>query len=200
MRVLIGFEESQAVCKAFRERGHEAYSCDLQQCSGNLPQYHLWGDIYDYIYDEWDLIGLHPECTKVAVCGNKTYGAGKEKHPERLHAISYIQGIWEVAKEESKYTYLENPVGVLTRVLGNPQYIQPYQFGHPEQKKTGLWLHNLPELIETNNVKEEMDKLPKHKAQKVFYMSPGPERAKNRSKTFSGIANAMAEQWSELLW
>ena len=203
MRVLVGCEESQAITKAFRELGHEAYSCDIKECSGGHPEWHIQDDVINTIVaplnnDPWDVIILHPPCTALAVSGNAWYGTGMEKNNERDEAIEWTTNLWNIAKQYALVgVALENPVGVLTHHLGKPQYIQPWQFGHKEQKKTGLWLHNLPELVETDNVYAEMMELPKKERERLHYMSPSADRGKLRSKTFPGIARAIADQWSD---
>ena len=196
MRVLIGCEESQAVCKAFRAKGHEAYSCDILDCSGGHPEWHIKGDVLDAISQGWDLIILHPPCTALAVSGNAWYGRGMVKNDQRLEAIQWILALFEHAKKHAPRVAFENPVGVLP-VKPN-QYVQPWMFGHPESKKTGLWLHNLPPLTATNNVKDAFDALPKNQQQRLHYLPPSKDRAKIRSKTFLGIAKAMADQWGGL--
>ena len=196
MKVLVGCEESQAVTIAFRERGHDAYSCDLQECSGGHPEWHIQGDIFEPLKDGWDLFIAHPPCTWIAVSGNRYY-AGTQK---RQQAADFIWKLWTASNHIERVSF-ENPVGQINKYLPEmpkPQYIQPYQFGHMETKKTGLWLRGLPKLIETNNVYEEMMKLPKKKRERVWYMSPGKNRGKERSKTYKGIAEAMAEQWGSL--
>ena len=195
MRVLIGCEESQTVCKAFREKGHEAYSCDLLDCSGGYPEWHIKGCTLDAISQEWDLIILHPPCTALAVSGNAWYGEGMTKNKQRIQSKKWTVHLWNQAKKNASKVAMENPVGVLTEILGKPHYVQPWQFGHPESKKTGLWLHNLPELKPTNNVYQQFKSLPKNQAQRLHYLPPSKDRAKIRSKTFTGIAKAMAAQW-----
>lgn len=201
LRVLIACEESQEVCKAFRARGHEAYSCDILPCSGGHPEWHLQMDALEALkLKQWDLIVMHPPCTAIAVSGNSTYGKGMIKEAERIKAVYWTIELWKQATSICDKVVMENPVGVLStqaKGLPKPQYIHPYQFGHPEQKKTGLWIKGLPKLEQTNNVYDHMMTLPKKEREKNHYRSPGPERAKLRSKTYSGIAKAMAEQWSE---
>lgn len=190
MKVLITHEESQEVCKAFRERGHEAYSCDLQDCSGGHPEWHLKMDAEKAILGGlWDLIIMHPMCTKLAVSGNRWYGYGTARHTERIIAVAYTLQLWNTAKTVCNKVALENPVGVLNKytLMPKPQYIQPWQFGHGETKKTGLWLYNLSPLTPTNIVEG--------REQRIWKMPPSADRAKLRSKTFPGIANAMATQW-----
>lgn len=195
MKVLIACEESQTVCKAFRALGHEAYSCDLLPCSGGHPEWHIQGDAFYAIRSRvWDIIIMHPPCTALAVSGNGTYGEYKPKHEERWKALEWTENLWQLATIVCKHVALENPVGVLnsmSRKFPRPQYIQPYMFGHGETKKTGLWLRGLPFLEPTNPVEG--------REQRIWKMAPGPDRAKNRSKTFEGIAQAMAVQWSDYL-
>lgn len=199
MLALIGCEESQVVCKAFRDRGHEAYSCDIQPTRGN-PWWHLYGDIMEAIPKRrWDIIILHPDCTAMAVSGNGTYGLNpdgspKPRHHERLAAIDWTLRLWELAKEYSDSVVLENPNSVIFPYLRKAgavvQYIQPYQFGHGETKKTGLALHGVSPLVPTDEVDG--------REQRVWKMPPSPTRKRDRSETYQGIADAMAEQWGRL--
>ena len=193
MRVLIGCEESQVVCQAFRDKGHEAYSCDLIATRGN-PDWHIQGDIMDNLAG-WDLIILHPDCTAMSLSVNRWYGKGMPRHSERQLAINWTIELWEIATRYCTKVALENPKSVIWSHIQRAQYIQPYEFGHLETKATGLALWNLPCLVETDNVKEEMDKLPPKEKYKVWYASPGPNRKRDRSRTYQGIADAMAEQW-----
>ena len=186
MRVLIGCEESQVVCKAFRDRGHDAYSCDIQPTRGN-PDWHYQVDVKCVLIAGWDLVILHPDCTAMAVSGNRWYGSGMPKHQDRLDAIRWTLDLWDREKVFSKRVALENPVSVIFSHLPNVQYVQPWQFGHGETKKTGFALHNLPELKPTNIVDG--------REQRVWKMPPGPNRKRDRSVTFQGIADAMADQW-----
>lgn len=182
MRVLVACEFSGTVRNAFAARGHDAWSNDLLPAEGQ----HLQMDCFDAIHDygPWNLIILHPPCTALAVSGNRWYGKGMPKHRERLKAIRWTRALWKVAMFESEYACLENPVGV----LGAPdQYIQPWQFGHGETKKTGLWLHRLPPLEPTNIVEG--------REQRIWKMGPSPDRAQKRSISYSGVAEAMAAQW-----
>ena len=198
MRVLVGCESSGTVRNAFRALGHKAYSCDILP-SDNFSQYHFQMDVMDAIKlrDDWDLIILHPPCTALPVSGNAWYGKDQPKHQERIDSVKWTGELWELAKRHSKAVAMENPVGILGSMAGlKPnQYIQPYQFGHMEQKKTGLWLYNLPELVETDNVREAMMELPIKERQRIHYLPPSTDRWKIRSKTFNGIAAAMAQQW-----
>lgn len=201
INVLIGGEESQEFCIAFRELGFNAYSCDLKKCSGGKPEWHLQDNYNNLLYAGWHLGIFHPECTRVAVCGNGTYGKGKEKYNERLMSARNIENFWFRCTGIFKYLCFENPVSILTTMtrIPKPQYIQPYQFGHLETKKTALFLHNLPKLKETNNVYEEMIKLPDKEKHKIWYMAKSNKRSELRSKTYPGIAKAAATQWGNYL-
>lgn len=145
MRVLVACETSGKVRDAFIKKGHDAISCDLLPT--DRPGAHHQGDIIEYLQSKgdfyFDLIIAHPECTKLCVSGNRWYGAGMPKHRERLKAAIWTQKFWNIAKRKAHRVCFENPVGVLPKLtdMGAPQYIQPWQFGHGETKKTGLWLH-----------------------------------------------------------
>ena len=194
MRVLIACEESQEVCNAFRGVGHYAYSCDLKPCSGGHPEWHIQEDCCDVIHQEdWDFIGFHPDCTKMAVSGNRWYGKNTDRYIERIDSIIWTLSVWYQIKNIAKYAYLENPVSVIFSVpaMNNHQYVQPWQFGHGETKKTGLELYNLPPLVPTQIVEG--------REQRVWKMSPSENRKELRSKTFPGIAKAMAMQWGSML-
>jgi len=195
MKVLIGCEYSGVVRDTFTEKGHYAISCDLLPTDS--PGLHHQGDIFDMLADKWDLIIMHPPCTSLTVAGNSTYGEGQPKYQERLDSVEWTKKLWNACIKSSDKVCFENPVGVLQRLGGfhKPQYIQPYQFGHLEQKKTGLFLHGLPDLKETNNVYDEMMKLPKRERERLHYLPPSKDRWKIRSITYSGIAKQMAEQW-----
>lgn len=198
MKVLVAFEHSGAVREAFRMRGVEAWSCDLLP-SDDGSEYHVKGDALGLIAQRsWDIIIMHPPCTALAVSGNRYYGEGKPKYQERLEAVRWTKELWELAVHSASIgVCMENPVGVLSTMAGlkPTQYIHPWQFGHPEQKKTGLWLHGLPPLRETENVYEHMMTLPLKERTRIHYASPGEDRWKVRSRTFEGIAEAMANQW-----
>ena len=198
MKVLIACEYSGRVRDAFIARGHEAISCDLLPTDKPGPHYR--GDVFDLLSEPWDLIIAHPPCTCLTVAGNGTYGEGKPRYNERLESVQWTVDFWEMCKAVSPRVCFENPVGVLSRLGGmiKASYIQPYQFGHLEQKKTGLFLHGLPSLIETDNVYIEMMKLPKNKRQRLHYLPPSVDRWKIRSTTYQGIADAMASQWGAL--
>ena len=192
MKVLVGCEESQVVCKAFRLYGHEAYSCDIVPTRGN-PDWHIQGDIMDVIPSScWNLIILHPDCTAMALSGNRWYGLAKPRHGERIEAVAWTIRLWELAKQYSPKVVLENPKSVIFPPLRKKgaivQYIHPWQFGHGETKETGLALHNMPRLKPTNIVEG--------REQRVWKMPPSPTRKRDRSETYLGISLAMPQQWS----
>lgn len=197
---LIGCEYSGTVSGAFRERGIPAYSCDILPTEGD-PEWHIHGDILLAMMSRrWRGIILHIPCTAMGVCGNKHYGVGKPRHQERRDAIAWTIKVCLVALDRADCVALENPASVIFPILrehygADVQYVQPWQHGHPEQKKTGLALWNLPRLGDTNNVYEEMMLLPRKERERIFFMSPGEDRGKGRSRFYPGIANAMAEQW-----
>jgi hypothetical protein len=195
LKVLIACEYSGRVRDAFAALGHDAMSCDL--LPSDAPGKHYQGDVYDMLNEQWDLIIAHPPCTALAVSGNSTYGEGQPKYAARLAAVKWTVNFWEECKKVSPRVCLENPVGVLRRLGGmhKPQFVQPYMFGHLEQKKTGLFLHGLPELKEAKNVFDEMMLLPKNVRERLHYLPPSSERWKIRSTTYQGIADAMATQW-----
>lgn len=184
MRILIACEYSGTVRDAFRALGHEAISCDLLPTDAPGP--HIQGDCIPVIKSRhWDLIILHPPCTALAVSGNRWYGKGMPRNAERLEAIRWTLDLFELAKSHADSVCMENPVGVLP--VPASQYIQPWQFGHGETKRTGLWLHKLPLLVPTELVDG--------REQRIWKMPPSADRWKLRSTTFSGIAAAMADQW-----
>lgn len=188
MLVLVGCEESQTVTKAFRDAGHEAYSCDIQPTRGN-PDWHYQQDIMDVIPSRrWDLIILHPDCTAIAVSGNRWYGNGMPMNDKRVKAVEWTTSLWELAKKHSDKVALENPVSVIFSHLPNVSYIQPWQFGHGETKKTGFALHGLDPLRPTNVVEG--------REQRIWKMPPSETRKRDRSKTFDGVAMAMVDQWT----
>lgn len=188
-QILIGCEESQTICKAFRNAGHEAYSCDLQPTRGN-PAWHYQQDILEVIPTrKWRLIILHPDCTAMAVSGNRWYGRGMPLHHKREQAITWTTELWELAKQYSDRVALENPVSVIFQYLNAPVcYVQPYEHGHGETKKTGFALHNLKPLKPTNLVKG--------REHRIWRMPPSPTRKRDRSLTFEGIAKAIVAQWA----
>lgn len=198
MRILIGCEYSGVVRDAFTKQGHEAISCDLLPSDVRGPHYQ--GDVHRMLGREWDLIIMHPPCTALAVSGNRWYGRGQAKHDERIASVKWTERLWNRCLSVSEKVCFENPVGVLPGMssMPKPNYIQPYQFGHMEQKKTGLFLHGLEPLRETMNVYDQMMVLPKNVRERVFHLPPSPDRWKIRSTTYQGIADAMAKQWGEI--
>ena len=206
LKIAVLCECSGEVSRAFRNLGHFAVSIDTQEAD-NIEDsvYHYKMDCVEFLETyttfngTWDIIIMHPPCTAMTVAGNAHYGEGMTKYNERIEAVQWTRALWELAKTKSDYIALENPVSVLHRLGGLPRasYVHPWEHGHPEQKKTGFHLHNLPPLVPTNNVREAMLKLPKKEAQRIHYMSPSPERTKLRSMTYPGIALAMASQWSD---
>lgn len=224
MKVLVACEESQEVCKAFRERGHEAYSCDIQECSGGHPEWHIQGDVTlllngncEFTFQtgqthrqtgRWDLIIAHPPCTDLCVSGARHF-AEKRKNGKQEESIRFFKQFLDADCDKIA---IENPVGIIggdyickwfPRFSEMPkctQIIQPYEFGDPHRKTTCLWLKGLPKLIPTNIVEPTLITYVCKNGKKVTfdeYMIKGfrGNRSKHRSKTFPGIAKAMAEQW-----
>lgn len=211
--VLIACEESQEVCKAFRtlggQREIEAYSCDIQEPSGGHPEWHIQGDVLPILkggtfvtmdgkvhtVDKWDLLIAHPPCTHLAVSGMRWFKEGVKPLSLKYEAAAFFLKFAEAPVE---HIAIENPICVMSTLYRKPdQIINPWQFGHPEQKKTALWLKNLPLLQETNNVYEYMMTLPEKERTRIWWL--GSNHAKERSKTFTGIAEAMATQWGEVI-
>ena len=187
MNVLVACESSGTVREAFRALGHDAFSCDLLPADDD-SEYHYQDDCWEAMeYIDWDLIIMHPPCTALCVSGNRHYGYGKHKHQQRLDSIVWTMKLWTHACLSARHVCMENPIGVLP--LPGAQVIQPWQYGHGETKATCLWLHNLPSLEPTNIVSGRDDRI--HK------LPPSPDRWKIRSKTYQGIADAMAAQWTQ---
>ena len=191
MKVIVGCEESQVICKAFRAKGHEAYSCDIIPCNGGHPEWHIQDDVLNHLGDGWDLGIFHPMCTHLAVSGARWF---KEKEIVQNEAIVFF---FECVNAPIPKICIKNPIGIMSTLYRKPdQYIQPYEYGHPETKKTCLWLKGLPKLVETNNVRDGMLLLPKKQQNRIHYMSPSDNRSSERSKTYTGWAEAMATQWN----
>jgi len=181
MRVLIACEFSGIVRDAFAGKGHYALSCDIIPTES--PGRHYTGDVFEILNNQWDLMIAHPPCTHIAVSGNRWYAGTNQ----RKKAVNFVEKLWGCGIPK---ICIENPVGVLPTQskLGKPiQYIHPWQFGHGEVKKTGLWLKKLPMLKSTNIVNG--------REQRIWKMPPSSDRSKLRSKTYKGIAYAMADQW-----
>ena len=226
MKILVACEESQAICKAFRDKGHEAYSCDIIDCSGGHPEWHIKQDVlpllnrkdngnngWHYIYfqtmdgkehfvERWDLIIAHPPCTYLTPAG----ACNIPKHPERIEKGYEAAAFFKIFLEaDCNKICVENPPPM--KRFNLPKYtqiIQPYYFGDPFNKRTCLWLKGLPELKPTNIVEPEKERykwyshsLGKEMTFSKWYQeaNKGGEWSRNRSKTFPGIAKAMAEQW-----
>lgn len=182
LKVLIACEESQVVCKAFRAKGHEAYSCDILPTRGNHPEWHIQDNALNHLNDGWDLMIAFPPCTHLAVSGARWF---KDKVNEQNDAIMFF---FELINAPIDKTAIENPIGIMSTLYRKPdQIIQPWQFGHGETKATCLWLKNLPKLVPTNIVEGRENR--------IHRMPPSPTRSRDRAVTYQGIANAMASQW-----
>lgn len=218
MNILIACEESQAVANAFRELGHNAFSCDIQECSGGHPEYHIICDVLKLlngyvefrtqdgklriVSNNWDMIIAFPPCTHLAVSGARHFEK-KRENGTQLDAIKFFS---EFFNADCKKIAIENPVNIIggeyikkwfpdfNYLPKCNQIIQPYEFGHPEKKSTCLWLKGLPELIPTNIINPESDYIYKN-GKHYPNCKTSEERSKVRSKTFPGVAKAMAEQW-----
>lgn len=205
MNVLIGCEESGVVRDAFRKLGHNAWSCDILPCSGD-PTYHLQMDVFDAIkLKQWDLAIFHPPCTYLTTTGNKWMKPEfQDRFPNRIQqrkdAIKFFIDLYNT---DIPKIAVENPVGIMSSEWRKPdQYVHPYYFGDPHSKKTGLWLKNLPKLVPTNIVEPQFVIMSTGVKDPLWHYEtiglPPDERSKARSKTFQGIADQMAAQWSNL--
>lgn len=185
MRILIACEESQEVAQAFRKKGHEAWSCDLLPSAKGLP-YHIQGDVLEVIkWGCWDAMIAHPPCTRLAVSGARWF---KEKGKEQEEALAFVKALMDAP---IKLKAIENPVSIISSRIRKPdQIIQPWQFGHGEVKATCFWLYGFPKL--------KPSKIVEGREAKIWKMPPSPDRAKMRSRTYPGIAEAMAEQWGNI--
>lgn len=219
MKVLIACEESQAVCKAFRELGHEAYSCDILSCSGGHPEWHILCDVKHVLNGHglfrlengdcvistkcWDLIIAHPPCTYLSLAGNRWFDEEKygdkarQRKRDRESAVEFFMLFVNAPCEKIA---IENPYGTISTAYRKPdQTVQPYHFGHDSRKPTCLWLKGLPYLKPTNIVEPKIIKLPTGRVDSAWHIEtwnlPKAQRSIQRSKTFPGIARAMAEQW-----
>lgn len=218
MRVLVACEESQAVCTAFRERGHEAYSCDIQECSGGHPEWHIMGDALTVLQGgriatmdgqthdvgKWDMLIAHPPCTYLTNAGARHIWKDHQLQPDRVHlgirARDLFMRFWWA---DIPRVVVENPVP--SSIFCLPEYsqiVQPYQYGHPVTKKTCLWIRGLPNLIPTEVVEPQKGRLMtlkngtvRRSCWEMDQRGSKEARARARSKTFPGIAKAMAEQW-----
>jgi hypothetical protein len=197
MKILVGCEESQAVTKELRKLGHDAFSCDIQDCTGGHPEWHLKMDIFQAIdLKEWDMGIFFPDCTYLTISANKWYKdqpkrksrtlVGLERREAREKAIDFFMKLYNCKIPK---VGIENPIGVISSRFRKPdQVLQPWMFGHGETKATCLWLRNLAKLKPTNIVDGRF--------QKMHLLPKTKDRAKLRSKTYPGIAKAMANQWT----
>jgi hypothetical protein len=198
MKVLVACEYSGKVRDAFRAKGHEAMSCDILPTDVEGPHYQ--GDVRDIINDGWDLMIAHPPCTYLTNSGVTWLHKDPSRWAKLDDGAAFFKMLLEAPVERIA---IENPIMhkyAKERIGGvkQSQVIQPWMFGHMEQKATCLWLKNLPLLEPTNNVKEQMLALPDNERQRLHYLPPSADRWKKRSETFQGIADAMAEQWGNL--
>jgi len=227
MKILVACEESQRVCIAFRDKGHEAYSCDIIDCSGGYPEWHIKADVlpllngnidfitqdnqFHHIDGRWDMILAFPPCTHLATSGAASFAKKREDGRQR-EGIEFFCKFFDADCDK---VVIENPVNIISgkyclewfpdiaekyNLPRKPtQYIQPYEFGEPTRKKTGLWIKGLPKLIPTNIVEPELltytDKNGKVKTDTKWHWYSGKGTGKERSKTYIKIAEAMAEQW-----
>jgi len=204
MKILVACEESQAVTTELRLLGHEAYSCDIEPCGGEHPEWHLQQDVIPLLEKKWDMIIAFPPCTYLTVTGNRWFNVERygekaiQRHKDREWAINFFMTI---ANSKCKKIAIENPVGIMSSEWRKPdQIINPFQFGEPFEKKTCLWLKGLQKLENTEVVEPPTrTKFDSGKSMPTWYADcwklPAKERAKQRSKTFTGIAKAMAMQW-----
>lgn len=206
MRILVACEESQAVTKELRLLGHEAFSCDLLPCSGGHPEWHLQQDVKGLLKQKWDMIIAFPTCTYLTVTGNRWFNVEKygdkaiQRQKDREEAIKFFMMF---ANADCDKIVIENPVGIMSSEWRKPnQIINPFQFGDPFEKKTCLWIKGLPNLEPTNIVEpaprtvfESGKSMPTWYAE--AWKLPKEERSTVRSKTFPGIAKAMATQWTK---
>lgn len=212
-KVLIACEESQAVTIAFRKLGFEAYSCDILPCTGGHPEWHYQQDVFEVINKGWDLMIAHPPCTYLSVSGakhlyNKDGSPNEERYNNQREALLFVKKLMDA---NIPSIAIENPISVISSKLRKPdQIVQPYWFGDSASKSTCLWLKNLPKLEPTNIVdkgefKEWIGKNGKIKKQPMWYYEAltkaktTEERRGLRSKTFQGIADAMADQWGKCI-
>ena len=201
MKVLIACEESQEVCKAFRELGHEAFSCDVLPCSGGHPEWHIQDDVLKHLDDGWDLMIAHPPCTHLSISGARWFTSGKKDVKLRDDALEFVKKLMDA---NIKHIAIENPISVISSRIRKPeQIIRPFMFGENSTKATCLWLKDLPKLTATNIITPT-----KHTSKSglvydewwfnTCLISDLKKRASVRSKTFPGIAKAMANQWNNL--
>jgi hypothetical protein len=222
MKVLIACEESQAVCKEFRARGHEAYSCDIIPCSGGHPEWHIQGDALAVINgrttfttadgtshtldSKWDLLIAHPPCTYLTVSGNRWFNEeiygdkARQRKADRNDAMEFFM---KFVNADCDRIAIENPIGCMSSAYRKPdQTVHPYWFGDAERKATCLWLKGLPKLTATNMVEPVVIQCKSGKTDSPWHIHTlglaAEERRRLRSKTFPGLAKAMADQWGAI--
>lgn len=211
MRILVACEESQSITKELRELGHEAYSCDLLPCSGGHPEWHYQRDVFEIIDRGWDMMIAHPPCTYLAVSGarwmyNKDGSVNQERLKNQNEALEFVQKLMDAPIDKIA---IENPISVISSKIRKPdQIVHPYHFGDKASKSTCLWLKNIPKLTHTDVVekgefKEWVDKKTGKKKKQALWYYEALQKAKSpeerrtlRSKTFKGIAEAIANQWA----
>jgi site-specific DNA-cytosine methylase len=202
MKVLLACEESQAVCIEFRKLGIEAFSCDIEDCTGNHPEWHIKDDVLNVIKQGWDLMIAFPPCTHLAVSGAKHFKE-KIKDGRQQQGIDFFM---QIVNAPINKIAIENPIGIMSKIYKKPdQIIQPYYFGDEAQKTTCLWLKNLPKLYHNKSVNLFDDNITHVDKGEILTFRSGKRMpkwyssitGKNRSKTFKGIAEAMAKQWSK---
>jgi len=202
LKILVACEESQAVTKAFRAKGHEAFSCDIEPCSGGHPEWHIQGDVVPLLDQDWDMVIAFPPCTHLAVSGAKWFKQKREDGRQQ-QGIDFFMLF---ANCKCPRVAIENPIGIMSTWYRKPdQIIQPWMFGHTSRKATCLWLKGLPPLFATQIVEPNLytdcngstysrDYLFDENGKWLKYRG----QSKRRSKTFAGIAQAMADQWCNL--
>ena len=187
MKILVACEESQAETKELRKLGHQAFSCDILSCSGGHPEWHIQGDVIKELDKNWDMIIAFPPCTHLASSGARWFKE-KQKDGRQQNAVDFFM---RIVNANATKIAIENPIGIMSSKYRKPdQIIQPWQFGHGETKATCLWLKGLPKLTATELVEG--------REQRIWRLPPSKDRAKLRSKTFPGIAKAMATQWTTI--
>lgn len=203
MRILVACEESQAVTTEMRKRGHEAYSCDIEPCGGGFPEWHLQQDVTPLLKEKWDMIIAFPPCTYLTTAGTRHYSS-RCNPPEKIEMrmkskYAAAEFFMQFVNADCEKIAIENPVGFMSAIYRKPdQIIQPWQFGDTAQKRTCLWLKGLPLLKPTKIVdRGDIYISPSGKKMPLWYTKCGKDRQRIRSKTFPGIARAMAEQWGD---
>lgn len=198
-RVLVACEYSGKVRNAFRDLGHDAWSCDLLPADDG-SEFHVTGDVIPLLSEDWDLMVAHPPCTYLTNAGVRWLAGNVERQVNMREGAKFFRTLLDA---NIPLVAVENPVmhKYAVEIVGRrqDQIVQPWMFGHPEQKGTGLWLRGLPKLTPTNDVRELMLSLPKKERHRIHYLAPTADRWKLRSETYQGIADAMAAQWSPLL-